>query len=98
MIFYYSNANTKGGRRNACSGKVLRNRNQDVLSGRRAQSAHIHAIYGDDAAAFDIRTGEMLDGGLPARAIAMVREWISKKRKRSAADMGNAAVQKARAP
>ena len=23
---------------------------------------HIHAIYGDDTAAFDIRTGEMLDG------------------------------------
>lgn len=39
---------------------------------------HIHAIYGDDAAAFDIRTGEILDGGLPARAIAMVHEWISK--------------------
>lgn len=39
---------------------------------------HIHAIYGDDAAAFDIRTGEILDGGLPARAIAMVCEWISK--------------------
>ena len=26
---------------------------------------HIHAIYGDDTAAFDIRTGEMLDGNLP---------------------------------
>ncbi len=29
---------------------------------------HIHAIYGDDTAAFDIRTGEMLDGNLPPRA------------------------------
>ena len=38
---------------------------------------HIHAIYGDDTAAFDIRTGEILDGELPNRAAEMVREWIS---------------------
>lgn len=38
---------------------------------------HIHAIYGDDTAAFDIRTGEMLDGNLPPRAAALVREWMS---------------------
>ncbi len=41
---------------------------------------HIHAIYGEDTAAFDIRTGEMLDGHLPSRAADMVREWISKNR------------------
>ena len=28
------------------------------------------------AAAFDINTGELLDGKLPARASGMVREWI----------------------
>jgi hypothetical protein len=39
---------------------------------------HIHAIYGDDTAAFDIRTGELLDGHLPPRAADMVREWASK--------------------
>jgi len=38
---------------------------------------HIHAIYGDDTAALDIRTGEMLDGNLPPRAAALVREWMS---------------------
>lgn len=38
---------------------------------------HIHAIYGDDTAAFDIRTGEMLDGNLPPRAASLVREWMS---------------------
>ena len=37
---------------------------------------HIHAIYGDSTAAFDIRSGRVLDGELPARAAAMVREWI----------------------
>ncbi|MEE1209000.1 MAG: DUF4160 domain-containing protein [Parafannyhessea umbonata] len=39
---------------------------------------HIHAIYGEDTAAFDIRTGEILDGGMPRRAVEMVREWLSK--------------------
>ena len=39
---------------------------------------HIHAIYGDDTAAFDIRTGELLDGHLPPRAADMVCEWVSK--------------------
>lgn len=38
---------------------------------------HIHAIYGEDTAAFDIRTGALIDGGFPARAADMVREWIS---------------------
>ena len=38
---------------------------------------HVHAIYGEDTAAFDVRTGEILDGELPARAAAMVREWIA---------------------
>lgn len=38
---------------------------------------HIHAIYGEDTAAFDIRTGKMLDGNLPPRAAALVREWMS---------------------
>ena len=37
----------------------------------------VHAIYGEDTAAFDVRTGEILDGELPARAAAMVREWIA---------------------
>lgn len=41
---------------------------------------HVHAIYSEDAAAFDIRTGDLLDGGLPTRATDMVREWISKNR------------------
>lgn len=38
---------------------------------------HIHALYGENAAAFDIKTGEMLDGNIPSRAADMVREWIS---------------------
>lgn len=38
---------------------------------------HIHAIYGDDTAAFDISTGEIIDGDLPSRATDLVKEWVS---------------------
>lgn len=41
---------------------------------------HIHAIYGEDTAAFDISTGTILDGHLPSRAVGMVREWIALNR------------------
>ena len=38
---------------------------------------HIHALYGDDMAEIVIRTGEVLEGHLPPKARAMVREWVS---------------------
>ncbi len=41
---------------------------------------HIHAIYNDDAAAIIIETGEILDGGLPPKALTMVREWLMQNR------------------
>ena len=41
---------------------------------------HIHAIYGDDTAAFDIKTGEIIDGYVPRRAVEMVQEWIFKNK------------------
>ena len=37
---------------------------------------HIHAIYGDDVAEISIQDGKILDGHLPPKALAMVREWI----------------------
>ena len=38
---------------------------------------HIHALYGEDVAAVDIKTGEVLEGHLPPKALAMVREWVT---------------------
>ena len=38
---------------------------------------HIHAIYNDNVAAIDFMTGTVLEGYLPSKALAMVREWIS---------------------
>ena len=36
---------------------------------------HIHALYGEDMAAVDIQTGDVLEGALPPKALTMVREW-----------------------
>ena len=36
---------------------------------------HIHALYGEDMASIDIQTGDVLEGYLPPKALAMVREW-----------------------
>ena len=41
---------------------------------------HIHALYGDDVAAIEIQTGSVLEGHLPPKALAMVREWIDLNR------------------
>ena len=38
---------------------------------------HIHALYSEDMAAICIQTGEVLEGHLPPKALAMVHEWIS---------------------
>ena len=38
---------------------------------------HIHALYGEDVAAIDIQTGEVLEGYLPPKALAMVLEWAA---------------------
>ena len=36
---------------------------------------HFHAIYGDSEAVIDIRTGDMMEGVIPRRALKLVREW-----------------------
>ena len=41
---------------------------------------HIHALYGDDVAAIEIQTGDVLEGHLPPRALSLVREWIDLNR------------------
>ena len=38
---------------------------------------HIHALYGDDMAAIDIHTKEIIEGDLPPKAFSLVKEWIS---------------------
>lgn len=37
---------------------------------------HIHAIYGEDVAAIDIRTQAVLERHLPPKMLSLVQEWI----------------------
>ena len=36
---------------------------------------HLHAIYNDHVAVFNIDTGEIIEGFLPAKASKMVKNW-----------------------
>ena len=36
---------------------------------------HFHVVYGDRLGVIAIRTLEMLEGDLPPKALAMVKEW-----------------------
>ncbi len=38
---------------------------------------HIHALYGEDVAAIDIQTGEVMEGHLPPKALGLVQEWTA---------------------
>lgn len=37
---------------------------------------HIHAIYNKNVAVIDIQTLDVIDGYLPNRALALVKEWM----------------------
>lgn len=49
------------------------------VSSRRHQKnqMHIHAIYNEYVGLFNIKTFEMFEGDLPAKAQELVREWLS---------------------
>jgi hypothetical protein len=37
---------------------------------------HIHALYGEYMSAVNIKTGEVIEGDLPNKALKLVREWL----------------------
>lgn len=41
---------------------------------------HIHVRYNEHQARFEIATGSLLSGGVPARARRLVQEWIELRR------------------
>ena len=41
---------------------------------------HFHAVYGGQQVEIDIRTGEVLAGALPRRAMRLVLEWSEQYR------------------
>ncbi len=40
------------------------------------EPSHIHALYGEYMGEFNIKTFEMIQGDLPAKAQSLVREWL----------------------
>jgi len=40
------------------------------------EPSHIHALYGEYMGEFNIQTKEMIQGDLPLKAEAMVKEWL----------------------
>lgn len=43
---------------------------------------HIHAIYGENAASIEIKTGAIIDGYLPGKALSLTQEWMEPKLER----------------
>lgn len=41
---------------------------------------HIHVIYGEEYAAIKIDDGEIMEGDLPPKALAMAKEWVMKNK------------------
>ncbi len=37
---------------------------------------HIHAIYGEYVGIIEIKTGNLIEGDLPSRALKIVQEWV----------------------
>jgi len=47
---------------------------------------HIHAVYGEFAASFDIATAEILAGSMPSRQTRLIQAWIEIHREELNAD------------
>ena len=59
---------------------------------------HFHAVYADQEAVIAIAGGAVLRGGLPDRALRMVREWASIHRDELAANWERTQVPEQPAP
>lgn len=38
---------------------------------------HVHVIYNDNVAEIEIKSGQVIEGHLPAKALSMACEWIN---------------------
>ncbi|MEI6876857.1 MAG: DUF4160 domain-containing protein [Spirochaetota bacterium] len=58
-----------------------------MFTGKREHpSAHIHVVYGNYSATFDILTAERIEGGLPLRQSRLVVVWMELHREELLAD------------
>jgi hypothetical protein len=37
---------------------------------------HFHARYGEFKALFNLKTGELIEGNMPRRAIRLIQDWV----------------------
>ena len=65
----------KGVLANARYFKILRISHQDVISTGRAQPAALSRCLRRTVGVIDIKTLDMIDGNLPPKALALVKEW-----------------------
>ena len=42
------------------------------------EPSHIHALYGENVGLVNIKTMEMIEGDLPAKALTLVQAWLAK--------------------
>lgn len=47
------------------------------LIGREHNPPHVHFLYGERMASYELRTMNLLEGDLPPKADAMCREWLA---------------------
>ena len=47
------------------------------LIGSEHNPPHIHVVYNEHNASYDIRTQKLIEGDLPPRADSMIREWMA---------------------
>ena len=47
-----------------------------IYFGREHNPPHVHCIYGEKMASFDLRDLSLLEGDLPLKAIALCTEWL----------------------
>lgn len=47
------------------------------LIGSEHNPPHIHVVYGEYTALYNIQTMELMEGDLPIRAATMVKEWLA---------------------
>ena len=47
------------------------------LIGSEHNPPHIHVVYNEHNASYDIRMQQLIEGDLPSRADSMVREWMA---------------------
>ena len=46
--------------------------------GKEHNPPHVHVIYGEYVGSIDIQTAKMIEGDLPAKALNLAAEWVTK--------------------